>query len=164
MAQTLFTADGDNYNQTLILNENNVVDDALVEAYGLPWFATSNALSTMTMNIGVTAAVVHIMLWNWQDIRQIFVWAKPSALKSHFLEAKKDGRYKFWQKSTYVEKFPGTEGDPHFAAMRAYKEAPSWWYTSTLIIALVVGMICTYQQETGLPWCKSDSHSYSISC
>ena len=154
MAQILFTANGSQYNQTAILGPDNTVDEALLEAYGLPWFATSNAMSLLVLNIGITAAVVHIFIWHWVSIKSIFVWAKPSALKAHYHESKADGRYKFWKKSHYVEKFPGTEGDPHFAAMRHYKEAPTWWYIFVLISALVIGLIVTYQQKTQLPWCK----------
>lgn len=154
MAQDLFTADGDIYNQTLVLNDKNEVDEGLLAAYGLPWFATSNVLGMLCMNIAITAAIVHVLIWNWMDIREVFVWAHPTALKKWYAEAKTDGRLKFWQKSSYVEKFPGTEGDPHFAAMRAYKEAPSWWYTAILVIAFAIGMGLTYQQKTALPWCK----------
>lgn len=154
MGQVLFTANGSEYNQTLILGADNVVDPDLVAAYGLPWFSTSNAMSLLVMNVGITAAVVHIICWNWNDVSILFTWAKPSALKAHYHEAKADGRYKFWTKSTYVQKFPGTEGDPHFAGMRHYKEAPSWWYMAVLVVSVTVGLICTYQQQTGLPWCK----------
>jgi len=38
--------------------------------------------------------------------------------------------------------------------MRKYKEAPSWWYYTILVLALVVGLVVTYQQKTQLPWCK----------
>lgn len=140
MAQELFRADGTVYNQTEILGDNNTVDPAKLEAYGAPWFSMSNALSLLCLNMAVTAGIVHILLWNWQDIRHIFVWMTPSNLRSHFKEAKADGRYKFWKGSTYVEKFPGTEGDAHFAAMRQYKEAPSWWYHIILVFALVIGL------------------------
>lgn len=154
MAQVLFTANGSTYNQTAIMDSDNVVSEALVEEYGLPWFATSNAMSLLVMNMGITAAIVHIICWHWENIRGLFVWAKPSALRQHYIDAKADGRYKFWKESTYVEKFPGTEGDPHFAAMRQYKEVPAWWYFIVLVSAFIIGLACNYQQKTGLPWCK----------
>lgn len=155
MAQDLFTANGTLYNQTLILGADNSVDETLLESYGVPWFSTSNALQLMFMNMAVTAGVVHIICWNWSDIRGIFVWMLPQNLMSDFKEAKADGRFKFWKGSTRVEKFPGTEGDAHFAAMRKYKEAPSWWYHIILVLAIIVGLVVTYQQKTQLPWCKS---------
>lgn len=154
MSQVLFKEDGSEYNQTLILGDDNSVDPALRDAYGLPWFATSNAMSLLVLNIGITAAVVHIICWNWDDIKVLFVWAKPEAMKEWWAEYTENERYKFWKKSTYVEKFPGTEGDPHFQAMQVYKEAPNWWYQVMLILSLVIGLICTYQQKTALPWCK----------
>lgn len=62
MAQDLFTANGSSYNQTMILDSHNVVDEELVKEYGLPWFATSNAMSLLVLNIGITAAIVHILI------------------------------------------------------------------------------------------------------
>lgn len=154
MAQSLFLANGTLYDQTEILGPDNNVDPALLDSYGVPWFAMSNALSLMCLNMAVTAGIVHIICWNWIDIRHLFVWLLPSNFMAHVKEAKADGRYKFWKGSDYVETFPGTEGDAHFAAMQKYKEAPSWWYHLILVLALVVGLIVTYQQKTQLPWCK----------
>ncbi|KAF3912918.1 hypothetical protein AA313_de0208742 [Arthrobotrys entomopaga] len=152
LAQDLFSADGTVYNQTEILGPGNEVDPAKLEAYGLPWFATSNALSLFTFNIAVTAGVVHIILWNWSDIRDMFVWATPTGFKNIVAKLRAKDGWKFWQGSHNVEETSGTEGDPHFAAMLAYKEAPVWWYTVVLIIAVVLGLVCNYQQRTGLPW------------
>lgn len=36
--------------------------------------------------------------------------------------------------------------------MRAYKEVPSFWYLSILAVSILIGLICCYQQKTGLPW------------
>lgn len=154
MAQQLFSADGSSYNQTMILGDDNTVDPAKLDAYGVPWFAMSNALSLMCLNMAVTAGIVHIICWNWQEIRHLFVWVLPWNLLAEFKAMKADGRLKFWKGSQYVEQYPGTEGDAHFAAMRKYKEAPSWWYHLILIGALIVGLVVTYQQKTQLPWCK----------
>jgi len=154
MAQGLYLVNGSSYNQSMILGPDNVVDPALLDAYGAPWFSMSNALSLTVMNMAVTAGIVHIICWHWKDISHLFTWMLPSQMKANFTEMKADGRLKFWKGSTYVEKFPGTEGDAHFAAMRKYKEAPSWWYYTILILALVVGLVVTYQQKTQLPWCK----------
>lgn len=122
MAQDLFklydNGTAVTYDQTQILDDNNVVDEAKIEAYGLPWFATSNALSMLVMNMAITAAVVHVFLWNWNDLKFMFTWMTPSGIK----EKIRSTNWKFWTKSERVQSFPGTEGDPHFAAMRAYKE------------------------------------------
>lgn len=123
--------------------------------------------------MSVTAGVVHVLLWYWNDVKFMFTWMKPSALKER---AKSFELRRFWTKSEKIETFPGTEGDPHFEAMRAYEEskrspqipklpsasdwkltyhlitAPAWWYHATLVLAIVIGLICCYQQKTGLPW------------
>lgn len=106
------------YDQTQILDSNNVVDEQKLEEYGLPWFSTSNAVSMLVMNMAITAAVVHVFLWNWDDLKFMFAWMTPSGIK----EKIKSADWKFWNKSERVEYFPGTENDPHFAAMQQYKE------------------------------------------
>ncbi|ROV97875.1 hypothetical protein VSDG_04884 [Cytospora chrysosperma] len=136
------------YDQTQILDSDNVVGDAALDAYGLPWFSTSNAISMLVMNMAITAAVVHVFLWHWDDLKFMFTWMTPSGVK----EKVRSFNWKFWTKSERVEVFPGTEGDPHFAAMQAYKETPAWWYHSVLVISIIIGLICCYQQKTQLPW------------
>ncbi|KAK3934581.1 OPT oligopeptide transporter protein-domain-containing protein [Diplogelasinospora grovesii] len=154
LAQALFTENGTVYNQTEILGANNEVDPDRLAAYGLPWFTTSNALSLLVMNCGITAAVVHVFLWNWDDVKFIFEPFKLSNLKRRLFGLRNAENWKLWKAdSSNVESgFPGTEGDPHFAAMRAYKDAPSWLYHAVLILAILIGLICCYQQNTGLPW------------
>lgn len=154
MAQDLFLANGSVYNQTNILGDDNEVDPAKLASYGTPWFAMSNALSYLCMNMAVTAALVHCFLWHWSDLKFMFTWFTPSGIRHNIKSVSAGIDWKFWEQKGdgHVQDFPGTEGDPHFAHMRRYKEAPSFWYYSVLILALVVGLICCYQQRTGLPW------------
>lgn len=114
MAQDLFLENGTVYDQTQILNEKNQVDMGRLQAYGLPWFSTSNALSILCMNAGVSAAVVHTLLWNWNDIKFLFAWMNAEGVRKVWQR----WDWKFWSKGTgNVEYFPGTDDDPHFAAM-----------------------------------------------
>ncbi|KAK6346616.1 hypothetical protein TWF696_006736 [Orbilia brochopaga] len=152
LAQALFSTDGTVYDQTKILGPDNKVDPVKLHEYGLPWFATSNAMSLLTMNIGVTAGIVHIICWNWDDIKDLFTWATPSGARSIITKARTGGGLRFWKGSHNVKKTTGTESDPHFEAMRAYKEAPTWWYMCILLVAIAIGLVCTYEQKTGLPW------------
>ncbi|KAK3401320.1 OPT superfamily oligopeptide transporter [Sordaria brevicollis] len=160
MAQSLFTANGTVYDQTQIMGADNQVDPAALHAYGLPRFATSQALCLLVFNMGITAAVVHVFLWNWNDIKFIFTPLRPSALKQNVKGLRTWHRRfnaSFWKSfasnaDTPRKAYPGTEGDPHYAAMSAYKEVPSLWYFSILAISILIGLICCYQQETGLPW------------
>jgi len=153
LAQDLFTAEGEVYNQTMILGKNNEVDPEALAAYGLPWFATSQALSIMVFNMGITAAVVHVLLWNWDDVKIIFDPFKPAALKRRLQDLAHPTTWNFWRTDPEtLDSYPGTECDPHYAAMRAYKDTPTWWYNAVLIISLGIGLICCYQQKTGLPW------------
>ncbi len=154
MAQDLFTANGSLYNQTLILGSNNEVDPDKLAAYGAPWFAMSNALSYLVMNMAITGCVVHAFLWNWEDLKFMFEFITPPGIKKLLSFRPSSIDWKFWEKKGdgKIQYYRGTEGDPHFEHMRQYQEAPSWWYHAVLILALVIGLICCYQQDTGLPW------------
>ncbi|KAK3332397.1 OPT superfamily oligopeptide transporter [Cercophora scortea] len=151
LAQALFTTNGTVYSQTEILGKNNEVDPSALAAYGLPRFATSNALALLTLNMGTTAAVMHIFLWNWADVKLFFASFSPRTIKDQLFTTS----WKFWRTTNPqppTKPFPGTEGDPHFAAIRAYKDAPSWWYHTVLLLATAIGLICCYEQQTSLPW------------
>ncbi|KAK0615062.1 OPT oligopeptide transporter protein-domain-containing protein [Bombardia bombarda] len=154
MSQMLFRADGTVYDQTMILGENNQVDADSLRTYGLPWYSTSNALFLLGRNMGVTSGIVHLLLWNWSDVGFMFPTSLSLAdIRKQLRSLGDPVKWKFWHNSEQIEtQFPGTAGDPHYEAMKAYKDAPSWWYYIVLILASIIGLVCSYQQDTGLPW------------
>ncbi|KAH7098866.1 peptide transporter MTD1 [Auriculariales sp. MPI-PUGE-AT-0066] len=49
------------------------------------------------------------------------------------------------------EELRGTP-DIHYEAMKKYKEAPSWWYASLLVLSFFAGLIVILKGNTTLPW------------
>ena len=47
--------------------------------------------------------------------------------------------------------YGGTQSDPHYTAMRKYKEVPMWWYGLLFALAFFAGLVVTIKGETTLP-------------
>jgi OPT oligopeptide transporter protein len=120
---TLFSV----FNQSAILDINNELDPTTLATTGLPSFATTNAAYLLTTNLGVTATVVHILLWNREAITGAFSRPDFSKVQNFCLALK------FWQKSprsngvVTLESKDTSELDPHYQQMLAYDEAPAWY-------------------------------------
>jgi OPT oligopeptide transporter protein len=115
------------FNQSAILDINNELDPTTLATTGLPSFATTNAAYLLTTNLGVTATVVHILLWNREAITGAFSRPDFSKVQNFCLALK------FWQKSprsngvVTLESKDTSELDPHYQQMLAYDEAPAWY-------------------------------------
>lgn len=72
MSTSLFGTDGDTYNQTAILTADNRLDPAKLEEVGLPRYASTYVVSQMCYNFSLGAALVHVGLWYWKDLRAAF--------------------------------------------------------------------------------------------
>ncbi|KAF9262064.1 OPT oligopeptide transporter [Marasmius fiardii PR-910] len=123
LSQLLFREDGSEYNQTLILNDDFTLNEEKLAAYGLPWFAASQAIAKIGASISIGASVTHILIWNGRT-----VWRTI-----------KKGR-----KNAVV--------DAHYEKMKAYKEVPFWWYIAMFVVSLAVGMATNYTGQSQLPW------------
>lgn len=69
MSTSLFGSDGNKYNQTAILTPDNNLDPSKLAAAGLPRFTTTYAISQMCYNFSMGAAIVHVLLWHWSDLK-----------------------------------------------------------------------------------------------
>ena len=76
------------YNQTSILNAKFEVDDQLLAAQGIPYLTASYLGYLITSNMGFTATFVHMLLWNFDDIKHGWQWLSPSNLKAKFSDLK----------------------------------------------------------------------------
>ncbi|RFU31628.1 hypothetical protein B7463_g4723, partial [Scytalidium lignicola] len=160
LAQELFdgTSNGtvyNVYNQSQILNSNFEIDNDLLAAKGSPFLTASYIGYLITSNMGFTATFVHMLLWNFDDIKEGWLWLKPSNLKK-FLQP---GAWKFWQnqespEARFERKQNDPKLDPHYKLMMSnlYKEVPLWWWGAVLVICWAVALGCLYALKSTLPW------------
>ena len=126
------------YNQSAILDERNELDPALLEAAGLPFFTATNASYLLTTNLSVAATVVHVLLFNFKAVKDVFNPPKWARTKTE---------------SNYVALTEEiTDLDPHYRPMLLYQEVPSWWYILIGVLSAVIGLACIYILRSTLPW------------
>lgn len=146
LSQQLFSANSSStsfeiYNQSAILDSKFELNATALDAQGLPFFATTNASYLLTTNLGVTAAVTHIALFNRDILRNAFDFGA-------ILRYVKNPRLLFRKDSDTSP----TETDPHYRMMLAYKDVPAWWYFVILVASIATGIGCTYTLGSTLPW------------
>ncbi len=154
LSQQLFSSQSnatsfDVYNQSLILDEKLELDPAALEIQGLPFFAATNASYLLTTNLGITATVVHIFLWNRDAVRDAFSFRLP---KLATLRRYATSPSLLWKKQSSARLEDDEKLDPHYRQMLAYKEVPSWWYMLILLASVFIAIICIYTLESTLPW------------
>lgn len=132
------------YNQSRILNANFELDEGALDREGLPFFATTYAASLLVTNLGITAAVTHIALYNRDTLKKAFDFDYK-----WWLNFIKSPRQNYRNASSPTE---DDETDPHYRMMLAYKEVPNWWYTLILIASIATGVGCSYSLGSTLPW------------
>lgn len=142
------------YNQTLILNEKFEVDFSKLEAEGIPYLTGTYIGYLITSNAGLTATLVHMLLWNWDDLKGAWSWAHPSNLA----KLTDPNTYMFWRNQETPEerlarKIDDPDLDPHYKLMLrgGYKEVPLWWWAAVMIISWVIGLVCLYVIKVRLP-------------
>ncbi|CCM00442.1 uncharacterized protein FIBRA_02474 [Fibroporia radiculosa] len=128
MSTALFGGNGSTYNQSAILTPDNQLDPTKLAEVGLPRFSTTYAISQMCYNFSLGAAIVHVLLWYWGDLKNAF------------------GQMNFLQNSHDID-------DPHYQEMKKYREVPQWWYIALFVVSIGVGIGCSYTTGTALiPW------------
>ena len=154
LSQLLFSGDSngtyfDQYNQTALLGDDNIVDPSQLEVLGIPYFASTYMTYILSTNIAITATFTHMLLWNYDDLKSAWSFVNKENLK-HAMAPQK-WHWKFWQKEAHRPS--NTENlDPHYKLMLAYSDCPSWWYGLVLLSSVVIGLICLYSVESTLPW------------
>ena len=142
------------YNQAAIFNAHNEIDRTLLDQQGIPWMTPTYIAYLITTNMGISATFVHMLLWNYNDMKQGWSFATPSELKKLF---RKD-TWKFWQfvdpEEQRAKDRANPDLDPHYKLLLdpAYKPVPQWWWGVVLVLSFVIGMICIYTLDTTLPW------------
>jgi hypothetical protein len=137
------------YNQTKILDTNYHIDEALLAKHGLPSLTASNIFGMTLVNIGTTAAIVHMVIWYWDDIKSAFdvkaLFKKLANIKSW--------NWRFWQsKAKRMTDEEADAIDPHYRLMMAYEDVPSWWFGFLLIASVSIGLITSRLAHSDLTW------------
>jgi OPT family oligopeptide transporter len=135
------------YNQSQILNSNYEIDQHRLQKHGLPWMTTSHVLGMTAVNIAITAAISHMCLWHWNDIKSAF---EVIDVRRFF---KKNPNWKFWNHKEVDPMFDEAEDvDPHHRLMQAYENVPSWWFASLWVISALLGFITSRLASSTLEW------------
>ncbi|KAF8150696.1 OPT oligopeptide transporter protein-domain-containing protein [Crassisporium funariophilum] len=149
LSQELFYANGTVYNQLLILNENLEVDQTLLAQQGLPFYAGTWVVQLLTTNLGMAATFTHLMIWNYDDMKNAWNWCTPSGIKHIY----NNFNWRFWQDDGMREERQDDETlDPHYREMLKYPDAPNSWYIVTLIISIIIALVIIYKTDSTLPW------------
>ena len=160
LSQLLFYGDSNStsanqYNQTLILGPDLRVDENALREQGLPWLSGSYLTRLITTNVGITATIVYMLLWNWNDLKSGWEWAAPTRLKKWL----NPSTYKFWVEDKSSEEIlqrqlSDSTLDPHYRLMirNGYKDTAQWWWGAVFIASFAVGLGCLYAMKSTLPW------------
>ncbi|KAF8524054.1 OPT oligopeptide transporter [Hysterangium stoloniferum] len=129
MSTSLFGSDGSVYNQTAILTPDLNLDPEKLAVVGPPRYTTTYTISQLAYNIGLGAAITHVFVWNWKELKGAFTG------------------FKFMRSGQEID-------DPHFVKMKAYQEVPQWWYLALFVASIGVAIGCLYATpgEPLMPW------------
>ncbi|EGO56086.1 hypothetical protein NEUTE1DRAFT_64387 [Neurospora tetrasperma FGSC 2508] len=142
------------YNETLIMNSDFTIDTDAVDKVGVPYLTATYVNYLITTNASLTATLVHMLLWNYDDVSKAWSWITLDKLKSLL----KPSTYFFWKSTgarTEAEKEAIRQDptiDPHYRLMVDYDEVPSSWYFVVFVISIIVGIVCLYVMKSTLPW------------
>ncbi|KAK2461189.1 hypothetical protein APHAL10511_006716 [Amanita phalloides] len=123
LSTSIFSGNGSIYHQSAVFGTDFQLNQTALAEVGLPYITGSYAWATLTANLSIGGLIAHVILFWGGDIKD--------ALKSAL---------------------DGTQPDPHYRAMKKYKEAPMWWYLVLLVLAFLAGLIVTFRGQTTLPW------------
>jgi hypothetical protein len=105
--------------------------------------------------MGLTATIVHMFLWNFDDIKAGWSFLHPTQLKKLL----QPSFWIFWkggktQEEHKREVLENPDMDPHYKMMvqEGYSEVPNWWYGLVLLGSFVVGLGTLYGIGSTLPW------------
>ena len=70
MSTSLFDSTGATYNQTAILTSENTLDPTKLAEVGLPRYTATYVVSQMCYNFSLGAALVHVGLWHWRELKE----------------------------------------------------------------------------------------------
>ncbi|KAF8029857.1 hypothetical protein BT93_E2316 [Corymbia citriodora subsp. variegata] len=120
----LFTAQGQEYNTTLIVNKNFELDKAEYDQQGRIHMSMFFALTYGFGFATIASTLTHVALFYGREIYDRY-------------RASSEGKE-----------------DIHTKLMRNYKDIPQWWFQVLLVVTIIVSLIlCTvFKKDVQLPW------------
>lgn len=141
------------YNLSLILTPENEINRTGLAEHGIPYLTGTYVAYLITTSMGLTATIVHMFLWNFDDIKEGFFFLRSSELKKLLKPAS------FWKGSKTCDQhqkevLENPRMDPHYKLMvqKGYQEVPNWWYFNVLLLSFVAGLGTIYGVNSTLPW------------
>ncbi|KAJ5186100.1 Oligopeptide transporter OPT superfamily [Penicillium cf. griseofulvum] len=142
------------YNETAIMNPDFTVNSTMVDQAGTPYLTATYVNYLITSNAGLTATIVHMLLWNYAEVSLGWAWMTLSNLKK-ILDP---SLYMFWrhagvrteEEKDQIRQDPSI--DPHYKLMLDYDEVPSSWYFLVFAASWITGLVCLYVMKSTLPW------------
>ncbi|KAF9388683.1 hypothetical protein CPB97_000628 [Podila verticillata] len=107
----LYQANGSEYNKTMVLDSQGLLDENLYQAYGPLRMDSFFALTYGVGFAGLTATLVHVILYNGKEI--VARW--------------KSARHE--------------NEDIHSRLMSVYPEVPDWWYGLLFVVTLALSFV-----------------------
>lgn len=159
MSQLLYdgssnTTSSNPYNETAIMNPDFTVNNKAVDEAGLPYLTATYVNYLITSNAGLTATLVHMLLWNYAEVSLGWAWITVANLKKLL----RPDNYYFWRQTgsrTEEEKSKLRDDptiDPHYKLMLDYDEVPNSWYFLIFAASFIIGLVCLYVMKSTLPW------------
>ncbi|KAJ5757700.1 uncharacterized protein N7511_006394 [Penicillium nucicola] len=122
MSTSLFRENGTVLHTMSILNEDGIIDSKKLQDTSLPFLSSSAVWVFFCSNMAIGALIIHVSIFLSKDM--LIAWMH--------------GRTK-------------TQPDPHYQAMKKYKETPMWWYLILFVLCFVAGVVANAKGETTLP-------------
>ncbi|GAA5806411.1 OPT family small oligopeptide transporter [Helicostylum pulchrum] len=123
LTSDLFNVAGEPWDNSLVLNDQKILDPALYAIHGPLRMTTFFAFTYGIGFAGVTSLLTHTALFHGKDIIKQF---KNSRTKNN--------------------------EDIHQKLMRAYPEVPDWWYIAIFFVSFGVSFAVIYEWPIYLPW------------
>ncbi|KAF8882526.1 oligopeptide transporter [Gymnopilus junonius] len=123
LSTSIFSSNGSIYDQASVFGSTFQLNETALQKVGLPALTGSNAWSNLTSNLAIGGLVAHVLLF----------WGSYAV-------------------DSFKLAYNREQPDPHYQAMKKYKEAPWWWYLILLALAFVAGLTVVFRGQTTLPW------------
>ncbi|KAK9388446.1 OPT superfamily oligopeptide transporter [Lipomyces mesembrius] len=143
------------YDLSQILTPANEINSTALQENGVPYLTGTYIAYLITTNMGITATIVHMFLWDFDNIKAGWAFLTPANLK----KLKEPSFWKFWKggrtkEDRKVAALADKTVDPHYKLMMAngYDEVPNWWYAAVLVFSVAVGLGTLYGVKSTLPW------------